>query len=90
MNQSHPAKFVVVIPARYGSTRLPGKALYPGGSPWLFEPMSRQHESRGACVVATDDERIREVIIDHGGEVCMTSRTTSRTDRVAEVAKKLS
>ena len=92
MNQSHHANFIVVIPARYGSTRLPGKALLPlGGKPMVVRTYEQAASSRAErVVVATDDERIREVIIDHGGEVCMTSsHHVSGTGRVAEVAKKL-
>ncbi|MGB0750837.1 MAG: 3-deoxy-manno-octulosonate cytidylyltransferase [Gammaproteobacteria bacterium] len=92
MKQSHPAKFVVVIPARYGSTRLPGKALLPlGDKPMVVRTYEQAASSRAdRVVVATDDERIREAIIEHGGEVCMTSPDhPSGTDRVAEVARKL-
>jgi len=83
-----------VIPARYGSKRLPGKPLVDiGGKPlvrWVWE---RACEARtvGRVVVATDDERVARVVRDFGGEVVLTSpEHPSGTDRVAEVAEGLS
>jgi 3-deoxy-manno-octulosonate cytidylyltransferase (CMP-KDO synthetase) len=83
---------VAIIPARYGSTRLPGKPLAMiGGKPMI------QHVYESACrakelarvVVATDDRRIEETVKGFGGEVAMTSKThSSGTDRLAEVARK--
>jgi 3-deoxy-manno-octulosonate cytidylyltransferase (CMP-KDO synthetase) len=82
--------FRVVIPARFASTRLPGKALLPiGGKPmlqWVYERAS----SAGATevLIATDDERIASTAHAFGAEVVMTARThTSGTDRIAEVAR---
>ena len=84
-------KTMAVIPARMGSTRLAGKplALIQG------KPMVRLvYENTVATelfddvVVATDDERIREVILAAGGRVAMTRPDhVSGTDRVAEVAE---
>jgi 3-deoxy-manno-octulosonate cytidylyltransferase (CMP-KDO synthetase) len=81
--------FRVVIPARFDSSRLPGKALLPlAGKPmlqWVFE---RARASRAAeVIVATDDERISKAAGGFGAEVAMTARThLSGTDRIAEVA----
>ena len=66
--------FIVVIPARYASTRLPGKALREiHGKPMLLHVYERGRESRAAeVVVATDDDRIAEVASNFGATVCMT------------------
>ncbi|HEX6636460.1 MAG TPA: 3-deoxy-manno-octulosonate cytidylyltransferase [Steroidobacteraceae bacterium] len=81
--------FRVVIPARYDSSRLPGKALLPlAGKPML----QWVHERARACgaaevCVATDDERIAVAARGFGADVAMTARThLSGTDRIAEVA----
>jgi 3-deoxy-manno-octulosonate cytidylyltransferase (CMP-KDO synthetase) len=82
--------FRVVIPARFGSTRLPGKALLAiAGKPmvqWVYE---RARASQAAEVlVATDDARIAEACRAFGAGVEMTSTThQSGTDRIAEVAR---
>ena len=91
---SGPAKGVaVVIPARYASTRLPGKPLAQiDGRPMIWYVWEKARESRLATrvVVATDDLRIVEVVQGFGGEARMTSpRCASGTDRVAEVARDL-
>ena len=84
---------IIVIPARYASTRLPGKPLLDiAGKPML----QRVYEQ--ACtaelemtLIATDDERIYKAMSELGFEVCMTSqRHQSGTDRIAEVAEQLS
>ncbi len=77
-----------VIPARWGSTRLPGKSLTPlCGKPlirWVMEAVNRA-ERLDAVVVATDDERIRDVVQSVGGTAVMTRVDhPSGTDRVAE------
>lgn len=79
----------IVIPARYGSTRLPGKPLLEiAGKPmvqWV-------HERASACsasevLIATDDERIMQVAAGFGADAVITSRDhPSGTDRIAEVA----
>ncbi|MBF0271052.1 MAG: 3-deoxy-manno-octulosonate cytidylyltransferase [Magnetococcales bacterium] len=84
--------FAVVIPARYGSTRLPGKPLLDlGGKPmiqWVCEAAGRSGAS--SVVVATDDWRIRDAVVAFGGRVVMTSPDhLSGTDRVAEAAETL-
>ncbi|MDX2080488.1 MAG: 3-deoxy-manno-octulosonate cytidylyltransferase [Terrimicrobiaceae bacterium] len=86
-------KSVIVIPARWGSTRFPGKPLYPlGGKPLLQHVWERCLQSTLAAevIVATDDMRIAEAAFDFGADVALTSaRHPTGTDRVAEVARKL-
>jgi 3-deoxy-manno-octulosonate cytidylyltransferase (CMP-KDO synthetase) len=86
-----PHSFKVVVPARYASTRLPGKPLVEiAGRPMILWVLERAHESGAEeVVVATDDARIERVVRDFGGEVCMTSpEHRSGTDRIAEVAER--
>lgn len=82
-------KFVVVIPARYGSSRLPGKPLADiGGKPMVVRVAERAVKSGAAeVIVATDHDEIARVVDDHGYDVMMT-RTDhpTGTDRLAEVA----
>lgn len=81
--------FVVVIPARYASTRLPGKPLLViRGKPMLQHVWHRGRESEaGEVVIATDDERIAAAAEAFGARVCMTGeRHRSGTERIAEVA----
>ncbi|WP_413110335.1 3-deoxy-manno-octulosonate cytidylyltransferase [Thaumasiovibrio sp. DFM-14] len=80
--------FVIVIPARYQSSRLPGKPLADiAGKPmiqWVYE----QARCTGAArvIVATDDARIVDVVTAFGGEVCLTRNDhNSGTERLAEV-----
>ena len=84
---------VAVIPARYGSTRLPGKPLADiGGKPMIQLVYENTSKARGLerVLVATDDRRIEQTVKSFGGEVMMTSRRhTSGTDRLAEVARKI-
>ena len=85
-----PARLVAIIPARYGSTRLPGKALAMiDGRPMVCHVAERTRRARSVerVIVATDDERIRAAVAPLGIEVAMT-RTDhpSGTDRLAEVA----
>ena len=86
-------KVAVIIPARYASTRLPGKPLIPiAGKPLIQHVWERCSGARGidAVIVATDDMRIAAAAFAFGAEVSMTSpKHRSGTDRVAEVAKKL-
>lgn len=86
-------KVVAVIPARFASTRFPGKALAEiEGKPmvqWVYERASKA-ERVSKVVVATDDERILEAVRAFGGEAVMTSpEHPTGTDRVAEVAERL-
>ena len=86
------SRFVVVIPARYASQRLPGKPLRElAGKPMLQHVHERAGESDASrVVIATDDRRIAEVARGFDAEVCMTSdRHTSGTERLAEVCEKL-
>src|SRR5216110_3927359 len=83
-------KVIVVIPARYGSTRLPGKPLISlAGKPMIQRVVERARLAKRAdrVIVATDDERIVKAVQGFGGEARMT-RTEHRTgtERVAEVA----
>lgn len=81
--------FVVVIPARYASTRLPAKALREiHGKPMLQHVHERGAESAATeVVVATDDERIADTAEAFGATVCMTGdQHQSGTERIAEVA----
>ena len=84
--------FKIVIPARYASSRFPGKALHPlNGRPMILHVVDRARESAAKqIVVATDDERIADVCRDANVLVQMTSvHHRSGTDRIAEVAKQL-
>ncbi len=81
--------FRVVIPARHGSSRLPGKPLLPLAGRPMIEHVHRLALASGAdeVLVATDDERIRDACRAFGAEVEMTSPDhPSGTDRIAEVA----
>lgn len=84
---------VAVIPARYASTRLPGKPLAAiGGKPMIqhvYESV-RKADVLDRVVVATDDRRIERAVMSFGGEVMMTSKHhASGTDRLAEVAHRI-
>lgn len=82
-------RVVVIIPARYASTRLPGKPLADlGGKPMIQHVVERAREIRGAqkVLVAADDERVVRAVRDFGGDVLMTSPDhPSGTDRLVEV-----
>jgi 3-deoxy-manno-octulosonate cytidylyltransferase (CMP-KDO synthetase) len=82
--------FRVVIPARYDSTRLPGKVLLPlAGKPmlqWVYE-RARASAAR-EVLIATDDERIVSAVRRFGAQAVLTAPThPSGTDRIAEVAQ---
>ena len=84
--------FNIVIPARYGSTRLPGKALLSiAGKPMVAWVWERAMEAGASVVVvATDDERIADEMMSRGAEVAMTRVDhVSGTDRLAEVVEGL-
>lgn len=84
--------FTVVIPARFASQRLPGKPLIDlAGKPMIQRVYEQATLSRASrVVVATDDQRIADVVEKFGGECCMTREDhVSGTDRVQEVASML-
>lgn len=84
--------FIVVIPARHASTRLPGKPLADiGGRPMIHHVWERARaSSAGRVVIATDDARIEAAARAFGAEVAMTRADhPSGTDRLAEVARTL-
>nr|MDA3823453.1 NTP transferase domain-containing protein [Bacteroidales bacterium] len=86
-------KSIVVIPARYQSSRFPGKPLVSLlGKPmilWVAE-LSEKAVGKENVYVATDDERIAKVVTDAGYQVVMTSdQALTGTDRLAEVAYKV-
>jgi 3-deoxy-manno-octulosonate cytidylyltransferase (CMP-KDO synthetase) len=80
--------FKIVIPARYGSTRLPGKPLIPiAGKPMIQHVVERANESGAEeILVATDDPRIADVCRGFGAEAVMTgSEHRSGSERISEV-----
>ena len=83
----------LVIPARWGSTRFPGKSLHPiAGKPLVQHVWERSLQAKGiSCVlIATDDDRIAEAALNFGADVVMTSPDhPSGTDRIAEVASRI-
>ncbi|MDJ0740844.1 MAG: 3-deoxy-manno-octulosonate cytidylyltransferase [Gammaproteobacteria bacterium] len=84
--------FNVVIPARYGSQRLPGKPLLEIAGRPMIEHVHRRACESGAneILIATDDPRIRDAATVFGGRVIMTDpHHASGTDRIAEVARTL-
>lgn len=84
-------KFIGIIPARYASTRFPGKPLaLLGGKPVIQHVYEKVAAVLEAAYVATDDERIYDVVKSFGGQVVMT-RTDhkSGTDRIEEAFEKI-
>lgn len=84
---------IAIIPARYGSTRFPGKPLAPIGNKPMVQHVY-ESVSKPSCLdevlVATDDRRIVKAVRGFGGKVVLTSRNhASGTDRLAEVARKI-
>ena len=82
----------IIIPARYGSTRFPGKALaLLHGSPLVVHVLRRAQETQlGPVYVATDDLRIADAVAQAGGQALLTRADhPSGTDRVAEAVQKL-
>jgi 3-deoxy-manno-octulosonate cytidylyltransferase (CMP-KDO synthetase) len=84
-------KAVGIIPARWSSTRFPGKPLHLiAGKPLLQHVWKRcrQAKNLNAVIVATDDMRVAEAAFNWGAEIALTSPThRSGTDRIAEVAR---
>jgi len=83
--------FVGIIPARFESTRLPGKPLADlGGKPMIVRVFEQVKKVLPDIVVATDDHRVEVVVKDHGGVAMITEKThKSGTDRCGEAASKL-
>lgn len=85
-------KTVALIPARYASTRFPGKPLTKIDGVTMIERVYRQAsqaKTLSAVMVATDDQRIADVVVGFGGNVVMTRDDhRSGTDRLAEVAER--
>ncbi|HVP12746.1 MAG TPA: 3-deoxy-manno-octulosonate cytidylyltransferase [Phycisphaerae bacterium] len=84
---------IAIIPARYASTRFPGKPLLRDTGKYLIQHVCEQvgrARSIAEVIVATDDERIAEAVQSFGGRIAMTRADhPSGTDRVAEVARGL-
>jgi 3-deoxy-manno-octulosonate cytidylyltransferase (CMP-KDO synthetase) len=91
---SDSGSVVAIIPARYASSRLPGKALADIGGRPMIEHVYRRTSAAttvSSVMVATDDDRILEAVRGFGGIACLTSpEHHSGTDRLAEVAAELS
>lgn len=83
-------RIVGAIPARFGSTRLPGKVLLPiAGRPMIEHVYRRASQAEGLAevIVLTDDERVAQTVAGFGGRVQMTPETChSGTDRIAHAA----
>jgi 3-deoxy-manno-octulosonate cytidylyltransferase (CMP-KDO synthetase) len=82
--------FKIIIPARYASTRLPGKPLLDiAGKPMIQHVFDRANESEATqVIIATDDQRIASAAKAFGADVCMTKANhPSGTDRLAEVTQ---
>lgn len=90
---SDKSKVIIIIPARYDSTRFPGKPLAEIiGKPMLYHVYNRSKMAKGIdyVIVATDDKRIQEAVEAFGGKVVLTSKEhRSGSDRIAEVARSL-
>ena len=84
-------KFIGIIPARYASTRFPGKPLAVlGGKPVIQRVYEQVVSVLGEAYVATDDERIFQAVEQFGGKAVMTRNDhKSGTDRIEEAAEKL-
>ncbi len=86
-------KAAIIIPARYASSRLPGKPLLRATGKYLIQHCYEQAllaECADRVIVATDDERIADAVRSFGAEVAMTRGDhVSGTDRIAEVAESL-
>lgn len=83
--------FIGIIPARYASTRFPGKPLaILGGKPVIQHVCEKASTVLGTAYVATDDERIADAVKSFGGNVVMTRNDhKSGTDRIAEAMEKI-
>ncbi len=87
-----PPRTLCVIPARYASTRLPGKPLKNlAGKPLILHTVERALAAANIdwTVVATDDERIVRVVREAGHDAVLTPELTSGTHRVAHIARRI-
>lgn len=88
-----PENIIAIIPARFSSTRLPGKLLLPlAGRPLILHTFERAKAARNVSrvIVAADDTAILEAVQNAGGEAVLTSANhQSGSDRIAEVAANL-
>lgn len=86
-------QIIVIIPARFNSTRLPGKLLLPlAGKPLILHTFEQAKKTRNVSrvIVAADDERIVNAVLENGGDAVLTSPNhQSGSDRIAEVARDL-
>nr|VFK24414.1 MAG: 3-deoxy-manno-octulosonate cytidylyltransferase (CMP-KDO synthetase) [Candidatus Kentron sp. LPFa]VFK35825.1 MAG: 3-deoxy-manno-octulosonate cytidylyltransferase (CMP-KDO synthetase) [Candidatus Kentron sp. LPFa] len=85
-------RFSVIIPARYASSRFPGKPLAEIAGKPMLQHVYALASASGATdvIIATDDERIRKAATDFGAKVCMTSENhASGTERIAEAIEKV-
>ncbi len=86
-------KVIAIIPARFDSTRFPGKPLAKLGNKYIIQHVYEQAQKSGLfteVIVGTDDQRIFEAVIGFNGKVTLTSKKhKSGTDRVAEVCDKM-
>ena len=88
---THPTA-IAIIPARFGSTRLPAKALLSEtGKPLIQHVVERARQAKtlSEIIVATDDRRIYDAVRAFGGRVEMTREHPNGTSRIAEVAERL-
>lgn len=87
-------KVVAIIPARYSSSRFPGKVVFPiAGKSMIRRVWERAGQAKGIddVIVATDDERVQRTVAAFGGKYVMTStECRSGTERCAEAADKIS
>ena len=84
--------FSVIIPARFASSRLPGKPLADiAGKPMIQHVFEKARQSGASrVIIATDNKNVAQVAKDFGAEVCMTAKHhNSGTERLAEVVEKL-
>jgi len=91
MTKSPSYQFTGIIPARYASSRFPGKPLVLiGNKPMIQRVYEQAHKILEHVFVATDDKRIYDAVLDFGGRSVLTSpHHLSGTDRCAEAVKKI-
>ena len=91
--QNPNQQVIAIIPARFSSTRLPGKLLLPlAGKPLILHTLAQAQKAANVtrAIVATDDEAILQTVLNAGGAALLTKKKHQRgSDRVAEVAANL-